>query len=159
MEIEVVEDYETFSAIWQEFGYTGTESKQFWALLDQLPPDELLIELPGWLAEEKVGYVDGATPTSFVGTVDQETEKAILFVDSAAARPLSQIAHRIRSLDDNIEKLESKSDTDASRLQWLRNRQQKLRNEYNQPDDVPSLSDEWLPKSQLEFIGRRSPLD
>lgn len=68
--------------------------------MGQLDPDELLIKIPEWLAEENIGYVDGGTPTEFVGRIERETEKAILFADSASAHPLMRFAHRITNLEE-----------------------------------------------------------
>lgn len=45
-----------------------------------------MIELPEWLAEEKVGYIEGSVPTEFVGRIEEETGDAIKFVDAAAVR-------------------------------------------------------------------------
>lgn len=87
------------------------ETRLLWQLLGQLSDDEVLIEIPDWLADEKIGYVDGATPTMFVGRIDRETEKAIHVVDSAAARPLMKLAHRIHHLEDGGDDSEQDSVT------------------------------------------------
>ena len=123
------------------------ETRLLWQLLGQLSDDEVLIEIPDWLADEKVGYVDGAPPTLFVGRIDRETEKAIHVVDSAAARPLMKLAHRIHHLEEG--------DTDDDRREWLENRLQELRDDFENRDDVTGLSEGWIPKSQLLHALRR----
>ncbi|MFC7157768.1 hypothetical protein ACFQPA_20295 [Halomarina halobia] len=68
-------DYETFARTWHAHSLeqhdvslatacdrgliTEDETRLFWQLLGQLAPDELLFRLPEWLAEEKVGFVEG----------------------------------------------------------------------------------------------------
>jgi hypothetical protein len=118
-----------------------------WQLLGQLDDEELLIEIPEWLAEEKVGFVDGATPTEFVGRIERETEQAILFGDSASAKPLTKLAHRIHQLEQD--------NSDADRDEWLANRLEEHRQEFEQREDAVELQEEWLPKSQLIHIVRR----
>lgn len=122
-----------------------------WQLLNELAEDEVLIRIPEWLAEENVGYVDGATPTTFVGRIERDTDKAIRFADSASARPLMRLAHRIQSLENGIENAED----DEDRREWLDGRLQEKRQEFENRDDVPGLRDEWLPKSQLLHAVRR----
>lgn len=78
------------------------KTRLLWQLLGQLEDNELLIQIPKWLADQKVGFVDGRTPTEFVGRIDRETEKAILFTDSASARSLTKLAHRIHQLETSI---------------------------------------------------------
>lgn len=156
-EIQVFADAGEFAADWQTLGYSATDTDQYWALLGELAPDELLFHLPEWLADEKVGFVDGATPTAFVGSIDTESEQAIRVTYSAAARPLSRIASRIRPLEESITRLQSDPDSDPDRVAWLRRRLTEKRDALDTREDVPTLSDEWLPKSQIEFIGRRSP--
>jgi hypothetical protein len=124
------------------------DTRLLWQLLGQLSEDEVLIEIPDWLAEEKVGYSDGATPTTFVGQIERETEKAIHLMDSASARPLMKLAHRIQHLEDG--------DTDEDRREWLDNRLHELREEFEQREDVTGVSEEWIPKSQLLHAIRRS---
>ncbi|WP_231190437.1 hypothetical protein, partial [Haladaptatus sp. DYF46] len=70
------------------------KSRQLWQLLGLLDTNELLIQLPEWLADEKGGSMDKTTPTMFVGTITRETEDAILFENSAAARSLMRLAHK-----------------------------------------------------------------
>ena len=153
--LEIIEygNYESFVQAWQ--GGSGeaddTEPRLRWQLLGQLDKDELLIELPEWLAEEKTGYTDGRTPTEFVGRIDRETEKAILFADAAAAPPLMELAHRIHTLENGLETAAG----DESRYDWLKDRLQEKREAFEQRDDVTGLSDEWLPKSQVQRAVRR----
>ena len=132
---------------------TEDETRMLWQLLGELSKDELLIRIPEWLAEEKVGFVDGATPTIFVGRIDRETAKAIRFIDSASARPLMKLAHRIYHFEEGIENV---GDSDDDRQKWLERRLKANRREFENRDDVPGLSEEWLPKSQLLNVVRRS---
>ncbi len=74
------------------------KTRQLWQLLGLLGTDEIFIQLPDWLADEKGGVTDRAPPTMFVGCISRETEDAILFKESAAAQPLMGLAHRIHSL-------------------------------------------------------------
>jgi hypothetical protein len=127
------------------------ETQLFWQLLGQLDPDELLIQIPKWLADQKVGFVNGATPTEFVGRIDQETEKAILFMDSASARSLTKLAHRIHQLENSIEHAD-----DDDRRDWMTNRLQMVRERFDSREDATTLSEEWLPKSQIQLVIRRS---
>lgn len=154
-DLEIIEysDYKIFAREWQGDGKGSddTETRLRWQLLCQLEEDKLLIQLPEWLAEEKVGYVDGGTPTEFVGRIDRESEKAIRFADSAAAPPLMQLAHRIYKLEGGLEKATG----DESRHDWLEDRLQEKQQEFEQREDVPRLSEEWIPKSQIERAVRR----
>lgn len=131
------------------------ETRLRWQLLGQLDADELLIELPEWLADQNVGFVEGAVPTEFVGQIDRETEKAILFTESAAARSLLKLAHRLHQLDASLDTVDEKTDADGERREWLTNRQQTLQERFASRDDVTPLTDEWLPKSQLRRSVRR----
>lgn len=125
------------------------ETRMLWALLGQLDEDELLVQLPEWLAKQKVGYVDGATPIEFVGRIDQETDKAILLKESASARPLMKLAHRIHRLEQ--------SSSDADRANWLKERLSDHRRAFEQREDAVTLQEEWLPKSQvLQAVRRRA---
>ncbi len=157
LHLQVCADVESFAAAWRECGYDDTEVEHYWALLGELEPGELLIHLPEWLAEQKVGYVEGATPTAFVGRIDGETEQAIRFVDATGARKLSRVADRIRSLEESIARLESEAHPDEERLEWLERRLAEKRETIETREGLPMLSEEWLPKSQIEFIGRRTP--
>lgn len=123
------------------------ETRLLWQLLGQLDPDELVVQIPEWLAEEKVGFVDGAIPTVFVGRIERETADAILLENTAAARSLTKLAHRIHQLEQN----ESAADRDG----WLDDRLQEHREKFVQRDDVISLQDNWLPKSQLLHVLQR----
>lgn len=126
-------------------------TRQLWQLLGLLDEEELVVQLPEWLAEEKVGVTDRGPPTTFVGRLARETEKAILLEASAAARPLMSLAHRIHSLEDGL----SHTDDDHDRRDWLERRLQEKRTAFEDRDDVVGLRDEWLPKSQVELAVRR----
>lgn len=68
-------DFEAFTERWDDSDEETV--RQLWKLLGELTEDELLIDLPEWLAEQKVGYSDRGRPTLFVGRIDDETDKAI----------------------------------------------------------------------------------
>lgn len=51
---------------------TEDKIQLLWQLLGQLDPDELLIQIPNWLAEQKVEFVDGSPPAEFIGRIDLE---------------------------------------------------------------------------------------
>ena len=142
--------YGTFIRDWEDS--TENELRMLWQLLGELEDDEVLIRLPKWLAEENVGFVDGAAPTTFVGRLDRETEKAVRLVDSAAAEPLMKHAHRIHHIENGLETIDH---TDTQRREWLEERLRKTRREFELRDDITSLSTEWLPKSQLLATARR----
>lgn len=127
------------------------ETRQLWQLLGRLDSEECLLQLPEWLAEKKVESTNRTTPTIFVGYISRETEDAILFESSAAARPLMGLAHRMHSLGKGIERTEDDSDLHRRLAEQFREHERKL----DDRDDLPSLSDEWLPKSQLGTIVRR----
>lgn len=156
MDVQIFTDYDAFATAWTSLGHDETSTEQHWALLAELGSEEVLVQVPEWLAEEKVGYVEGATPTTFVGRIDRETAKAIRLGDSAAARPLGRLVLRIHELEASIERLQSAPDTEPRRLEWLRQRLGEKRSTAAAREEFPSLSDEWLPKSQLEFAGRRA---
>lgn len=143
-------EYETFASEWD--AADETEARMLWQLLAELDDDVVLVQLTEWVADEKVGFVDGATPTTFVGRIDQETDKAIRLVESAAARPLMKRAHRIQNLEDGIENV---GDDDEDRRQWLEDRLRETRREFETREDVIGLSEAWLPKSQLRHVIRR----
>lgn len=128
------------------------KSRQLWQLLGLLDTDELLIQLPEWLADEKGGSMDKTTPTMFVGTITRETEDAILFENSAAARSLMRLAHKIHSLENGIENIGVDTDHHERLAKQLQDHQQQFCNR----DGLPSLTDEWLPKSQLITAVQRS---
>ncbi len=129
-------------------------TRQLWQLLGLLDDDELVIHLPEWLAEEKVGFTESATPTTFVGRVSRETEKAILLEDSAAARPLMSLAHRIHSIEDGL----STTGTDDDRRGWLERRLREKREAFETRDEMVGLGDEWVPKSQVQLAIRRETM-
>lgn len=127
-------------------------TRQLWQLLGLLDEDTLFVQIPEWLAEKKIGNTDRSTPTTFVGYISRETADAILFKDSAAARPLMWLAHRIHSLEHGIEDTEADDDRRERLEKRLRDNRQKFENR----EDVDRLSDEWLPKSQLRTVIQRS---
>jgi len=135
--------YEEFTEAWEG---SDTDTRMLWQLLGQLEADELLIQLPKWLAEEKTSYVDGATPTAFVARIERETEKAILLSDSADARSLMKLAHRIHQLEHQ--------EHDKDRTEWLNDRLAAHRRTFEQRDDVLTLRESWIPKSQLQHVVR-----
>ena len=100
----------------------------------------MLVELPQWLADENVGYTKGSVPTAFVGRVATESDEAIQLADSAAARSIRKLAHRISQLEQ--------SDSDEQD-DWLDDRLAEHREEFNQRDDAVSLNGEWLPRSAI----------
>jgi len=142
--IEEFLDYEEFAGAWEG---SDADTRMLWQLLGQLDADEVVIQIPNWLAEEKVGYTDGATPTAFVGRIERETEKAVLFGELADARPLMKLAHR-------VDQLEQGSD-DPDRDEWLDDRLADHRRAFEEREDVVAVQDEWLPKSQLRHVARR----
>ncbi|RBI59654.1 hypothetical protein DMJ13_21165 [halophilic archaeon] len=127
------------------------QTRQLWQLLGLLDPEELLVQLPEWLAEKKVESTDRTTPTMFVRCISTETEDAILFESSAAARSLMGLAHKIHSLEKGIER----RGDDTDRHEQLADRIRDHERQFDDRDDLPSLSDEWLPKSQLGTAVRR----
>lgn len=127
------------------------KTRQLWQLLGLLDADELFVQLPEWLADEKVGPIDRTTPTTFVGYISRETEDAILFKESAAAQPLMGLAHRIHS----FEKGGANTGTDTDRHEQSESRLQEYYQKFHNRDSLPSLSDEWLPKSQLITVIQR----
>jgi hypothetical protein len=145
LDIREVTSYEEFVREWGESNEDTT--RLLWQLLGQLADDEVLVQLPEWLAEKKAGYVDGAPPTEVVGHIERETENAILLGDSAATRQLMKLAHRIHQLEQN--------ENDPERNDWLDDRLAEHREAFREREDVPELADEWLPKSQLQSVVRR----
>ncbi len=116
-----------------------------WQLLGQLDDNELLIQLPEWLAEEKIGFVDGKTPTEFVGQIDRQTESAIHFTNSAVAPPLKRLVHRIQHLEKGIEN----PGDDETCSEWLENQLREERHAFDHRTEITGLSEEWIPKSQV----------
>ena len=127
------------------------ETRQLWQLLGLLDESRVFLQLPKWLAEEKSGDVRGDLPTTFVGYISRETEDAILFEDSSPSRRLVRIAHKIHTLENGIEN----AVTDGDRRKQLEGKLQDEYRRFEDPDDVPYLSDEWLPKSQLIAVIQR----
>lgn len=158
LEISEYADYDEFAREWHadDLGDVALEdarnsgllneddTRLLWQLLGQLRDDEVLIEIPEWLAEEKVGFVEGATPTTFVGRIERETEMAIHFVDSASTRPIMKLAHRIHSLEEG--------DTD-DRRKWLDNRLQELRDEFETRDDRFRTDDHFYRTAAKHLYG------
>lgn len=138
----------TFEEFAREWDAPETETRMLWQLLGQLEDEELLIKIPEWLAEENTGYVDGAIPTVFIRQVTEETEKAIRFTDSADARSLMKVAHRIHNLEQNRD--------DPERNEWLDSRLEKHRTAFEEREDAVTFKEEWLPKSQLRHAVRRA---
>ena len=143
LEIQEVAGFDAFSSLWPD---AENETRLYWQLLGQLDPDETLIRLPEWLAEEATGYVQGAVPTTFIGRIDQETEMAIRFGHSASATDVLKLAHRIHELERN---------EGADRNEWLDRRLAEHRRKFRKRKGAVTLSDEWLPKSQIELAVRR----
>lgn len=133
--------YDEFASNWDG---PETETRMLWQLLGQIDDDEILIELPEWLAADNTGYVVGAIPTAFVGRIYEETEKAIRFTDSAAARSLMKVAHRLHNLEQN--------EDDPDRNPWLDRQLREHRREFEKREVAVTLKDEWLPKSQLQQV-------
>ncbi|AHG01515.1 hypothetical protein HALLA_03740 (plasmid) [Halostagnicola larsenii XH-48] len=121
------------------------KTRQLWQLLGLLGTDDIFIQLPDWLADEKVEVTDRATPTMFVGCISRETDDGILFKESAAAGPLMGLAHKINSLEKGIEN----TGADTDRHERSENRLQDHYQQFHNRNDLPTLSYEWLPKSQL----------
>lgn len=130
-------------------------TRQLWQLLDLLGDEELVIQLPEWVAEEKSGTTDRTTPTTFVGRVRRETDKAILLEDSAAVRPLMSIAHQIHSLEDGL----SNTGDDDDRRGGLESKLRETREAFGKRDEMVGLGDEWIPKSQVKIAIRRGCTD
>ena len=167
-EIQEFENYDDFVREWQRDTLNAqslslqeasdqdlineNETQLLWQLLGQLDSEELLIQIPKWLADQKVGFVDGTTPTEFIGRIDRETDKAILFTDSASARSLTKLAHRIYRLENSIEHVDEDND---DRHDWMMSRLHQVRERFESRDEATALSEEWLPKSQIQFAVRR----
>lgn len=150
IDIDEFSDYGTVAREWAHHD-EGTATL-VWQLLDELSDDELLVKLPEWLAEEKVGYTSGGTPTEFVGRIEEETEKTIRFANASAAWPLGQVAHRISALEDGRDTV----GLDDDRRDWLERRLKDNRNAFEQRENMLGLREEWLPKSQIAAAVRRA---
>ncbi|WP_170845552.1 hypothetical protein [Halorientalis persicus] len=149
---ETLSDYDVSLDKARERGLLNEQrTRQLWQLLGLLDPEELLVQLPEWLAEKKVESTNRTTPTIFVGCISSETEDAILFESSTVARPLMELAHKMHSLNRGIER--TKDDTD--RHERLVDRFREHERKFDHRDDLLSLSDKWLPKSQLNTAIRR----
>lgn len=136
-------EFERFARQW---GASSHDNRLYWYLLDHLGPDELLIRIPEWLAEEKIGYVEGATPQTIIGRIDRETAKAIRLADAVGAAPLLKTAL-------SIHELEQGEGTD--RNEWLDQRLAEHRKTFARREGAPRVSDPWFPKSQIEIAVRR----
>mgnify|MGYP000046419427 FL=1 len=135
--IETYTSYEAFATDWDG---SAKETRMTWQLLDQIDDDKILIELPQWLADENVGYTRGAVPTAFVGRIEAESEQAIHFADSAAAKSLRKLAHRITQLEQS---------DNADQDDWVDDRLADHQEQFNNQDDAVSLNEEWLPKAEI----------
>jgi hypothetical protein len=165
--IRTFDTYDTFAREWHAETLTETDStlddarergllneqgtRQLWQLMGLLDDEEVVIQLPEWLADEKVGPTDRATPTLFVGRVARQTEKAFFFENSAAARPLMALAHRVHSLEAGL----SNTAADDDRRGWLERRLQEKQAAFDARDELVALRDEWIPKSQVQVAYRR----
>lgn len=164
--IRTYADYDTFARGWhsetlrdrdvtletaRERGLLNEQdTHRLWQLLGLLDEDDVFIQLPEWLVNEKTDDGRGSLATTFVGYISRETEDAILFKDSSPGRRLMQIAHQIHSIEHGIENA-----VDSDRRKRLNERLQEEHRRFEERDDVPYLSDEWLPKSQLITIIQR----
>lgn len=142
-----ITEYATYEEFTQAWDGADADTRMLWQLLGQLHLNEVLVQLPEWLAEEKVGYVDGATPTAFVGQIERETEKAIQLGDAADARSLMKLAHRMHQLEQG--------NTAGDSQEWLDERLADHRRAFEEREDVVTLKDNWLPKSQTLHAVRR----
>ncbi len=143
-DVETVATYEVFADRWAA---SDQENRLYWQLLGQLEPNELLVRIPEWLAEEKVGYVDGAVPHAIIGRIDRETAQAIKLADAVGAPSLLKLAHSIHELE---------RDEGTDRNEWLDRRLAEHRQSFANREGAPRLADPWLPKSQLELAIRRA---
>jgi hypothetical protein len=140
-------EYTDYSRFAEEWGGSETETRMVWQLLGQLGDEEVLVKIPKWLAEENTGYVSGSIPRVFIGRIEAESEKAIRLAESADAKSLMKLAHRIHKLEQ--------SDDDADRDEWLERKLREHRREFESRADAIPLKTEWLPESQLEMVARR----
>lgn len=146
MSLLTVDIYTDFAEFRREYPAAETDARMLWDLLGQISNDELLIKLPEWLAEKKVGYVEGSVPMEFVGRIEEETGDAIKFTDASAARPLMKLGHRI----DRLEQNEHKHDQND----WSSRRLREHRRRFEEREGA-ELQDEWIPKSQLSRVVKR----
>ncbi|WP_416841663.1 hypothetical protein [Haloferax sp. DFSO52] len=160
-------DYDSFAREWhaktlrdrdvtleaaQERGYLNEQStRRLWQLLGLLDEDDVFIQLPKWLVEEKTDDLRGSLATTFVGYISRETEDAVLFEDSSPSDRLMQIAHKIESLENGVENFA----VDSDRRKQLNDKLQEEHRKFEKRDHAPYLSDERLPKSQLITVIQR----
>ena len=97
------------------------DTRQLWRSLGLLDADDVFIQFPEWLVEEKTDDVRGSLATTFVGYISRETEDAVLSKDSSPGRRLMQIAHKIHSLENGVEN----TAVDSDRRNRLNNELQK----------------------------------
>lgn len=142
-----VRELATYEEFTQVRGSDDNDTRRLWQLLGQFDDNEVLVQIPKWLADEKAGFVEGTPPTEVVGRIERETEKAIHLVDTGGARSLMKVAHRIHVLEQNGD--------DPDRNDWLDDRLAEHRRTFERREDVPELADGWLPKSQLQYVVRR----
>lgn len=172
LDIRAYETYDGFAAEWHAETLSESDialddardrgllneqgTRQLWQLLGLLDDDELVIQIPEWLATEKIEHTERAAPTLFVGCLSRETEKAVLLEDSAAAQPLMALAHRIHALEDGL----STTDDDHDRHGWLARRLREQQEAFSAREGLVGLRDEWIPKSQIRLaIQRKLPAD
>lgn len=167
LEIRTFETYDGFAGEWHGDTLSDADSsledarergllneqgtRQLWQLLGLLEDEEMVIQLPEWIAEEKVGDMKSDTPTLFVGRITRETEKAVRFEESAAAQPLMSLAHRIHALEAGL----SNTGDDDDRRGGLERRLREKGEAFRTRDAMVDLDDEWLPKSQIQLAVRR----
>jgi hypothetical protein len=147
MSLLTVDMYSDFEEFCREYPATETDARMLWDLLGQVSDDKLLIKLSDWVAEEKVGFVEGSVPTEFVGQIEEETNDAIKFSDAFAARSIMKLAHRIHRLEQN------EGDRDGG--DWSNRRLQEHRQRFEERGEAETLQDEWLPKSQISHVVKR----
>ena len=128
------------------------DTRHLWRLLGLLDETRVFVQLPEWLVEEKAVDAHRSVPTTFVGCISHETEAAILFEESVPARRLMHPAEKIHSIEHGIEN----TPVDSDRRTRLNDQLQAAYQKFEIQDTVPYLSDEWLPKSQLVAILRRT---
>lgn len=167
LEIRTFETYDSFAGEWHSETLFDTDSslesardrgllneqdtRQLWQVLGLLDDGDIVIQLPEWLADEKGDFTKRATPTMFVGRVTRETEKAVLFEDSAVVRSLMSLAHRIHSLENGL----SHTSDDTDRHDRLESRLQESQAAFRNREGMVGITDEWIPKSQIQLAFRR----
>lgn len=146
--VQAYTTYEDFAQAHSEH-FTDTDLPQVWALLCELETGQLFIRIPRWLADQKVGFIDSGTPTEFIGRIDRETGKAVLFTESMPARSLFRQAHLIQHMEQRLTDL-----SDADQRSRVESRLRTHREEFTTRPEHPVLDEEWLPKSQIELALR-----